>query len=95
VHLIYYPPYHSKYNPIERCWAALENYWNGALLTTIDEALRWAANMTWKGVSPLVRLVEGIYPKQISVPKHELTAFEQQWQRSDILPKWDISIFPV
>jgi len=23
--LIYYPPYHSKYNPIERCWAALEN----------------------------------------------------------------------
>jgi hypothetical protein len=51
--------------------------------------------MTWKGVSPLVRLVEGIYPKQISVPKHELTAFEQQWQRSDIRSKWDISIFPV
>ncbi|MEM9907057.1 MAG: ISAzo13 family transposase, partial [Cyanobacteria bacterium P01_D01_bin.44] len=28
VHLIYYPPYHSKYNPVERCWATLENYWN-------------------------------------------------------------------
>ena len=26
IRLIYYPPYHSKYNPIERCWAALENY---------------------------------------------------------------------
>jgi hypothetical protein len=25
--LIYYPPDHSKYNPIERCWAALENDW--------------------------------------------------------------------
>ncbi len=95
VHLIYYPPYHSKYNPIERCWAALENYWNGALLTTVDEALRWASNMTWNGVSPFVHLVEGIYPKQISVPKHELKAFEQQWQRSEILPKWDISISPV
>lgn len=94
VHLIYYPPYHSKYNPIERCWAALENYWNGALLTTIDEALRWAANMTWNGVSPFVHLVEGIYPKQISVPKHELKAFEQQWQRSETLPKWDISVSP-
>src|SRR6266496_5822291 len=34
--LIYYPPYHSKYNPIERCWAALENYWNGAILSTVD-----------------------------------------------------------
>jgi transposase len=27
VHLAYYPPYHSKYNPIERCWGILENYW--------------------------------------------------------------------
>jgi hypothetical protein len=50
--------------------------------------------MTWNGVSPFVRLVEGIYPKQISVPKHELKAFEQQWHRSEILPKWDISISP-
>lgn len=24
IQLIYYPPYHSKYNPIEPCWAALE-----------------------------------------------------------------------
>jgi hypothetical protein len=24
VELVYYPPYHSKYNPIERCWGVLE-----------------------------------------------------------------------
>ena len=24
--LTYYPPYHSKYNPIERVWGVLENY---------------------------------------------------------------------
>jgi Rhodopirellula transposase DDE domain len=24
-----YPPYHSKYNPIERCWGILETHWNG------------------------------------------------------------------
>jgi hypothetical protein len=29
IHLVYYPPYHSKYNPIERCWSALEQKWNG------------------------------------------------------------------
>jgi len=23
--LAFYPPYHSKYNPIERCWGILEN----------------------------------------------------------------------
>ena len=32
VRLVYYPPYHSKYNPIERCWSALEKKWNGVLL---------------------------------------------------------------
>ena len=31
VRLAYYPPYHSKYNPIERCWGVLENHWNGKL----------------------------------------------------------------
>ena len=24
IRLVYYPPYHSKYNPIERCWSAME-----------------------------------------------------------------------
>ena len=94
VHLIYYPPYHSKYNPIERCWAALENYWNGTLLTSVEEALQWAANMTWNGFEPVVHLVEGIYEKNITVPKEELEPYEQQWQRSEDLPKWDVVIVP-
>ena len=29
---ICYPPYHSKYNSVERLWARLENIWNGNLL---------------------------------------------------------------
>jgi transposase len=24
IQLLYFPPYHSKYNPIERCWGGLE-----------------------------------------------------------------------
>ena len=94
VHLIYYPPYHSKYNPIERCWAALETYWNGTVLTTVEEALQWASHMSWNGFEPLVHLVEGIYPKKITVPKDELDVYEQQWQRSESLPKWNITVVP-
>jgi len=26
IQLLYYPPYHSKYNPIERCWGILEQH---------------------------------------------------------------------
>ena len=94
VHLIYYPPYHSKYNPIERCWAALENYWNGAILSSVEAALQWASNMTWNGFEPVVHLVEGIYEKNITVPKDELEPYEQRWQRSEDLPKWDVTIVP-
>jgi len=32
IRLVYYPPYHSKYNPIERWWSILEQKWGGALL---------------------------------------------------------------
>lgn len=39
IQLLYYPPYHSKYNPIERCWGILEQHWNGTLLTDVDTLL--------------------------------------------------------
>ena len=35
IRLVYYPPYHSKYNPIERCWSALEKKWNVSWKTKI------------------------------------------------------------
>ncbi len=40
-HLLYYPPYHSKYNPIERCWGILELKWNGAKLIDVETMLGW------------------------------------------------------
>lgn len=94
IRLIYYPPYHSKYNPIERCWAVLENYWNGAILDSIDAALIWASNMTWKGIAPTVSLVEGIYEKGVKALAKELEQVLPFWQRSETLPKWDVTVLP-
>ena len=56
--LAYYPPYYSKYNPIERCWGILENHWRATLLNTIETTLEWAKTMTWKGISPVIKLVK-------------------------------------
>lgn len=94
IELVYYPPYHSKYNAIERCWGALENYWNGTLLTSVETALRWAANMTWNGFNPIVRLVEGQYSKGVSLTKQELIPWLEHWHRHDDLPKWAVTISP-
>jgi Rhodopirellula transposase DDE domain len=94
IRLIYYPPYHSKYNPIERCWAALEQYWNGTILDSVEVALKWASNMTWKGIKPLVYQVKTIYEKGIKVLPKQLKQYLQYWQRSETLAQWDITITP-
>ena len=44
IRLVYYPPYHSKYNPIERCWSALEQKWNGVLLNCLKVVLKCPAD---------------------------------------------------
>ena len=59
--LAYYPPYHSKYNRIERCWGILENHWNGTLLNSIETTLAWAKTMSWCGVAPIVHLLHRVY----------------------------------
>ena len=94
IRLIYYPPYHSKYNSIERCWGVLENYWNGAILDTVSTAINWASNMTWKGKHPTVDLIEDIYHKGITVPDSELKSFQEFWHPSENLPQWDVTIIP-
>ena len=58
VELVYLPPYHSKYNPVERCRGTLELHWNGALLDSVAAVLGYAETMTWKGGNPEVVLVE-------------------------------------
>jgi hypothetical protein len=94
VRLIYYPPYHSKYNPIERCWAALEQYWNGTILDSAEAAVKWASNMTWKGIKPMVYQVTTFYEKGIKVLPEQLQQYLSYWQRSETLAQWDITITP-
>lgn len=92
--LVYYPPYHSKYNPIERVWAALEQYWNGTLLDSVKKTINTAANMTWKGINPLVFFNEKEYQHGISLNKKQMEVVEQKLDRDDKLRKWDILISP-
>ena len=94
IRLVYYPPYHSKYNPIERCWGVLERHWNGTLLSTADTALRWAQSMTWKGLAPVVHLTDKLYQKGVRLVGKAKQALEARLQRSTALPWWDILITP-
>ena len=92
VHLAYYPPYHSKYNPIERCWGILELHWNGSLLDSIEAVLGLARTMTWKGKHPEVCLIEAPYSKGVRLSASEMAALESQVTRLPSLGKWFVEI---
>jgi hypothetical protein len=94
IRLVYYPPYHSKYNPIERCWSALEKKWNGVLLNCLKVVLQCALRMKWKGRHPTVKRLDGDYPNGVCVAAKEMKEYEARLERSATLPKYDITIKP-
>lgn len=94
IRLVYYPPYHSKYNPIERCWSTLEQKWGGALLNRLKVILQQALRMVWKGRHPTVRRLRGDYPNGVRLSKKEMRPYEARLERSAALPKYDITIKP-
>lgn len=95
VRLIYYPPYHSKYNAIERYWAGLEKSWNGYLLDSVGCVLNRAGNFAWKGLRATVKLIDAVYEKGVKVYGKEKVKLEQRLKRSDRLPLYDITISPI
>ncbi len=94
VELAYLPPYHSKYNPVERCWGILERHWNGALLSSVADVLRWAGSMTWRGVRPLVGELAGTYERGVRLTTAAFRPIAERLTRSETLPKWSVTIRP-
>jgi hypothetical protein len=92
VRLAYYPPYHSKYNPIERCWGALERHWNGALLDSIESVTGFSESMTWKHKHPSVSLVTKTYNLGVKLSKKAMRSVEDRLDRLPGLPSWFIDI---
>lgn len=92
VHMAYYPPYHSKYNGIERYWAGLEKSWNGYLLSTVNVVLNRASNFVWKKVRATVQLLDTTYEKGVKIIGKERQQIEERLSRSRELPLYDITI---
>lgn len=94
IKLAYYPPYHSKYNPVERLWGVLENHWRGELLTTVSKTLGLARSMTYKGVKPFVRKITKCYKAGVSLTAKAMADLERRLDRKESLESWFITISP-
>jgi len=95
INLAYYPPYHSKHNPIERVWGVLENHWNGSLLDTIKTVFNFLRTMTWNGVHPIPSVVRKTYAKGVKLTKQAMNQLETRIQRLTGLEKYFVSIKPL
>ena len=95
IELCYYPPYHSKYNPVERLWSRLENIWNGYLLSSINIILNFMTNLTWKGQKSTCSLINTEYKSGLTLSKNEMDALEKNYvTRSSVIPKYSLIINP-
>lgn len=93
--LAYYPPYHSKYNPIERVWGVLEQHWNGSLLDSLDTVLGFAKTLSWRQRKPVVRLVKQVYSTGVKLTQSAMNLLEQRFERLPNLGKWFVTIRPL
>ena len=92
IELAYYPPYHSKYNPVERVWGVLEKHWNGTLLNSVSKIIGFAKSMTYNGISPIVKRVDKVYPTGVKRTKLEMKDIEKKIVRRAGLEKWSVNI---
>ena len=94
VELAYYPPYHSKYNPIERVWGVLEQHWNGSLLDSVEAVLGFARTMRWKGQQAVVKLVDQVYQTGVRLSQKAMARLEERLERLAGLERWFVRIVP-
>lgn len=95
VQLAYYPPYHSKYNPIERVWGVLEKHWNGSLLECCETVLKFAHSMTFRAVPPHVKFLKALYQSGVKLSQKQMASLEKRFERLPTLAKWFVRIAPL
>ena len=94
IQLAYYPPYHSKYNPVERTFGALEQYWSSEVLDTESKVLGLAKTMTWAGKNPVVSLIEKSYEAGIKVIKSIMNTLNDGFYREEGIEKYSVLVTP-
>jgi len=95
IQLAYYPPYHSKYNAIERVWGHLEQHWNGSLLSLLEHVLAFARSFRFHQQSPVVRFATKLYATGVKLSQKAMALLERRFYRLSGLEKWFVRIPPL
>jgi hypothetical protein len=90
--LSYYPPYQSKFNPIERFWGSLERHWSGAILRTVKLTLAYARSTRHNGHNPVVEMAGRKHSTGVKVPKRFDKIYEGALERVPGVEKWFVLV---
>ena len=94
IHLAYYPPYHSKYNPVERTLGGLERHWSGEILDSEEKVVGFAKTMQWAGKNPCVKVINKVYEKGVKVADKIMKKLNEGFTRKKGIEKWFVIIKP-
>lgn len=72
IELVYYPPYHSKYNLIEHFWGVLQRSWNGLIIDSLLKLIGAINGTKWNKINAKGILVKKEYKNGETVDKEEL-----------------------
>ncbi len=63
-------------------------------LNSIETALELARTMTWRGVAPIVHLLDRVYDTGVRLSPRVFRPIAERLERSISLPKWCLVINP-
>jgi len=92
--LAYYPPYHSKYNRIERVWGVLELHWDAAMLDTEETIKKYIETCTYDQKHLKATIIDTIYNTGVKVNKKAMEIYEKAIKRLPGLEDWFVHIEP-
>lgn len=92
--MVHYPPYCSKYNPIEHCiFGPISRSWSGALLLSIENArTRAEATVTKKGLSIIATINQRTYETKRPIEDSYESNKSKRIIFDDELSKWNYLI---
>lgn len=95
IQLVYYPPYCSKYNKIERVWATVQIKWRRILIDSFDKLITCLNEIKWNGVNMRAQLSTEEYEKGIKISDYEMENYvNKHIIRDKGLEKWSLYITP-
>lgn len=96
IELIYYPPYHSKYNRIEHYWGVLQRHWGGLIIDDLEKLIGAINSCKWDKKYSNGILVEKEYSNGVKVDQKELDELVKNHvviNKKDIA-RWYLCIHP-